>query len=89
MEERTATVSTWADKDAERFGLPSTWREDGYDTPEYMVSADSIYHVRGDDDRLTGEFKCVWPSCSFRHRGLRTIFRHVHDPANHGRDSDG
>ena len=60
MTDVTITVDR-ADAIAAEVGLPADWRAIGFDTPEYMVSDDSLYHVRDDNDQPTGVLKCVWP----------------------------
>lgn len=65
---------------AAEVGLPTDWREQGFDSPEYMVSEDSIY--RQDN----GVLLCVWPNCEFRRRDVEAMFRHVHDPKRHHRE---
>lgn len=74
--------STLFDAIAAEVGLPADWRAQGYDTPEYMESGDSIYLVRDEDDRPTGVLKCVWPGCKFRRRSVEAMFRHVHGAAH-------
>lgn len=81
--------------DTERFdaiaaelGYPLDWRAIGYDTPEYMESADSLYHVRDENDRPTGVLKCVWPGCKFRRRSVEAMFRHVHGTSHSGSSGD-
>lgn len=73
----------WADEEAAAAGYSSDWRAEGYDSPEYMVSEDSIYHVRDDNDRPTGTLKCIWPDCRYRRKDVREMFRHVHSPGRH------
>jgi hypothetical protein len=78
-------IIPWADEEARAVGLPDDWRALGFDSPEYMQSIDSVYHVRNANDQPTGTYKCVWPKCNFRRRDLRAMFRHVHDPKLHDR----
>lgn len=63
---------------AAEVGLPEGWRAAGFDSAEYMVGADSIYHVRDEDDRPTGALKCPFPHCGFRRRDVEAMFRHAH-----------
>jgi hypothetical protein len=60
------------DSVALEIGLPTTWREQGYDSPEYMISEDSIYR------QPSGTLLCVWPDCKFKSRDVEVMFRHVH-----------
>lgn len=72
------------DRVAADIGLPADWREAGYDSPEYMAQAESIYRAATTDDgRTPGMFKCY--PCDAEHRrtvyrtrNLEALFRHVH-----------
>lgn len=80
-------MADW-DAIAAELGMDPDWRAQGFDSPEYMASGDSIYHVRDEDDRPTGTFKCPFPDCRFRRRDLEATFRHVHGAA-HAASSSG
>lgn len=86
--ERTDLDPAKFDAIAADLGMPEDWRAIGYDTPEYMVSANSVYIERNHIDQPTGRLKCPFPACTVRLDTVEAMFRHAHGPRHIGRTAD-
>lgn len=66
------------DEVAAEVGLPANWREMGYDSPEYMVTPDSVY--RPDPNGRMSCYPCQAEGRVrvFRSTDVGALFRHVH-----------
>jgi len=86
------TATDW-DAIAAEVGLPTDWREAGFDSPEYMQQPDSLYRplrwVDGQYVSDTTALECVFPGCTFRRQSAEAMFRHVHGSRHQLLEVDG
>lgn len=68
---------------AAELGMPEHWREQGFDSAEYMARPDSVYRLSA----AKGSMRCPYPNCNFKRHDVEAMFRHVHGP-HHQRRTD-